>query len=371
LTPALMASVILVARKDWDLLEKRPVWLAAVCGVIITLGFCADLPTVKVLPKNEKVFESPFVAFVDKRGICNERLYYARTNSLAEASRVMDLPCHRWRLRGTHLKLSRTAKKILARRTVGMVGFYAGPNVHIVDTFALSDPLLARLPVKRKVSWRIGHFERILPSGYLETIKRRKELQGAKFEKVLSEDKKMEEGIFFEGTNCINDRDLAVYYDALSQIIRGSLWSWQRVGMIVKMNLGVYNHLIHFDAYRYPKMVKISLEKVSQPKPEGAPSEASDNVFFRDRGVEITLEGRSFAKGIEISLDHTDDYQVVFLRDGKDVGKIEVSGKMGRSGLTIHRLKTPSSAWKKGFDKIRVFPVRGDNSYSMGHLLLM
>ncbi|MFH1067308.1 MAG: hypothetical protein V1746_05350, partial [bacterium] len=46
LTPALMASVILVARKDWDLLEKRPVWLAAVCGVIITLGFCADLPTV-------------------------------------------------------------------------------------------------------------------------------------------------------------------------------------------------------------------------------------------------------------------------------------------------------------------------------------
>lgn len=371
LTPALVCSMILVVRKDWEMLEKAPSWLAAICGAIVLLGFCANLPTIKVIPENEKLFEKAFAAFVDRRGVCDERLYYAKSNGLAAASRTMELPSHRWRLRGTHLRLSRLMKKVLARRTVGMVGFYAGPDVHIVDTFALTDPLLARLPVKRKIGWRIGHFERILPNGYLETIEKRQNLRGAELEKTLDDDRKVKEGLFFMGTNCFGDRNLAAYYDVLSLIIRGNLWGWERFKAIVKVNLGLYNRLIDFDTYRYPQLVKVRLEKVSEPKPEGLESKRRNSIFFRDSGVEVSVEKRSFAEKMEISLDHTDDYKVVFLRDKEEVGGIDVAGKVGKRGLTIHQLKIPASAYKKGFDKIRVLPMRGDNRYSMGHLLLM
>ena len=52
-----------------------------------------------------------------------------------------------------------------------MTGYYAGPTVHIVDPLALADPLLARLPPKRKINWRIGHFERTIPAGYRGTLR--------------------------------------------------------------------------------------------------------------------------------------------------------------------------------------------------------
>ena len=52
-----------------------------------------------------------------------------------------------------------------------MFGYYAGPNVYVVDELALADALLARLPARRVDQWRIGHFQRTLPAGYLDTLR--------------------------------------------------------------------------------------------------------------------------------------------------------------------------------------------------------
>ena len=44
---------------------------------------------------------------------------------------------------------------------IGMSGFYAGPEVHIIDMVALAEPLLARLPAKEDPHTGAGHDGRI------------------------------------------------------------------------------------------------------------------------------------------------------------------------------------------------------------------
>ncbi len=98
----------------------------------------------------------------------------------------------------------------------GMCGYAAGPNVVIIDLYGLGDPLLARLPVMSKTDWwRVGHFNRKVPEGYLE----------------------------FRRTGDIKlmDMNLRLYYEPLKFIISGPLWSMERIITIVEFNLGLYD----------------------------------------------------------------------------------------------------------------------------------
>jgi arabinofuranosyltransferase len=105
-------------------------------------------------------------------------------------------------------------RRVLVGESIGYLGFYAGPAVHVVDQLALCDPLLARMEVPDKNHWRIGHFKRNLPAGYVETL----------------------EG----GANRIANPRLAGLYDVLEVITRGPLWRRDRFREIVKINLGFY-----------------------------------------------------------------------------------------------------------------------------------
>jgi len=54
---------------------------------------------------------------------------------------------------------------------LGARSVLAGPSVHFVDPCALTDAYLASLPFKpEKYDWRIGHFVRQIPEGYVEAI---------------------------------------------------------------------------------------------------------------------------------------------------------------------------------------------------------
>ncbi len=77
--------------------------------------------------------------------------------------------------RGISLTWTVQLRKLLAQHpttvlqpTVGAVGYYLGPRRHVIDTLALGDPLLARLPAKPR--WRVGHYERAVPEGYVESV---------------------------------------------------------------------------------------------------------------------------------------------------------------------------------------------------------
>jgi arabinofuranosyltransferase len=154
---------------------------------------------------------------ISPNGISDEREFYAPAMSLAKlldgqaierVGWVRD--AREWRGQGP---------SGLITDTVGLSGYYGGPDVHILDVVALSDPLLSRLPAKSDS--RVGHFERRLPAGYKESLLSR-ELQ-------------------------IEDPDLNEYCGVLWSVTRGPLWSASRLADSVRLIAGTYEPLL--DSY--------------------------------------------------------------------------------------------------------------------------
>src|SRR5207244_3790766 len=54
---------------------------------------------------------------------------------------------------------------------VGMAMYANTAEKHIVERYALSEPLLARITYVAKPDWRVGHFFREVPTGYLESLR--------------------------------------------------------------------------------------------------------------------------------------------------------------------------------------------------------
>jgi arabinofuranosyltransferase len=98
---------------------------------------------------------------------------------------------------------------VLLIHSIGFLGYVAGPEIYLLDIYALSDPLLARLPAAE--GWRIGHFRRDIPEGYIESL--------------------------HEGKNKIVDPKLANLYDRIVLITRGDLFSLDRIKAIIALNL--------------------------------------------------------------------------------------------------------------------------------------
>lgn len=102
--------------------------------------------------------------------VLDEREIFFPSASLWQWARrdpAKPFPVHRWTDDGVRLR--EQGPSVVRRGNVGFTGFHAGPDVVIVDPLALTDPLLSRLP-SRKI-FRIGHFPRALPDGYLETLR--------------------------------------------------------------------------------------------------------------------------------------------------------------------------------------------------------
>jgi len=207
----LVASVVILARLGASALGDRwPLAFAAVIG----LGISAKYPSFT----SDASFGLNRQDIVDRTGISDERAYYYQTAGLLLASRDRPLPDSHYTKAGRQLRdqLQNQPPKVVVDQHAGYYGFAAGPNLHLVDPYALGEPLLARLPAERP--WRIGHFKREMPDGYLETLQ--------------------------SGQNQIKDISLRMYYDKLALITRAPLFAPHRLSTILKMNLGEYNGLI-------------------------------------------------------------------------------------------------------------------------------
>ena len=69
-------------------------------------------------------------------------------------------------------------EKASVQGSIGFFGYNAGPTKYVIDRNALSDPLLARLPVSESIYFEFysGHFFRELPAGYFESRQQGKNL---------------------------------------------------------------------------------------------------------------------------------------------------------------------------------------------------
>ncbi len=149
-----------------------------------------------------------------EHGIANEKLFYFSTNGWINYVRSGELDY----LAGEGIQVGRSALSPVEMTAIGMFGYYAGPRIYILDSYALADPLRAHLPVDGPS--RAGHYERAIPLGYWETI-----------QSGFSE-------------NLIEDPNLNLYYEKLSILTRGDLFATGRIQEIIRFNTGYYDPLI-------------------------------------------------------------------------------------------------------------------------------
>ncbi|MBZ5557107.1 MAG: hypothetical protein LAO77_07500 [Acidobacteriia bacterium] len=205
----LLGAVVLLSR--WRPVSRIPVVAAAV--VVLIVGFSASDPP----PLSTAAYGSLGTPQMDANGIADERAYYYPYAGFLRALQNVPISSHPWAIEGLQAREKRVP--LVTRGDIGYFGFHAGPQVHVVDLWGLADPLLARLPARTDVRWRVGHFTRAVPDGYLETLA--------------------------SGHNRIADKNLAIYYDRLSFITRGPLFDTNRWIEIWKMNTGAYRDLVN------------------------------------------------------------------------------------------------------------------------------
>jgi arabinofuranosyltransferase len=204
-----VAAVCLLTGMSW----RFPRLVPAAC--LATVMLAATAPTgLPFLTSGDYGITSTPADKIDAHGIADERGFYYPEAGLLRTSPGGIMPNHGWSRDGDRMR--REGPLFAIRSTIGFVGYFAGPHVTLLDCNALSDPLLARLPVD--TTWRIGHFSRRVPAGYVETLK--------------------------TGKDDLRDPSLRTFYGELSRITRDPIWDRERWRAIFRMNTGQLDYLL-------------------------------------------------------------------------------------------------------------------------------
>lgn len=331
----MLASIILISQRQSD-----QTWLSRLVPLAAVLLIGLTSPRAPIY-SGKDYGTGDEVGKINEKGIADERGWYYQSTGLLRVKRDQFMPNHVWTREGHRARLRGDSFMKLA--CAGFSSFQAGPQVHIFDAFALAEPLLARLPASNIQTWRIGHFGRVAPWGYLNGLK--------------------------SGENLIADSSLAEFYDKILVITRGDLFTWERWVAIWKMNTGAYDHLIA--AYSGNRCLNIAYTDICEPKAAGTPWNDSTNFIIRPAGIIISLDSLSFSTSLELSVDHNDHYLVMVGCDSIELSCGEVgNGGSKLGGLRIDTVEVPLAAHTGGFNYIKIKPVSGDDLYSVGHVKL-
>jgi len=208
----LLACVALLSTMEF----KTPRIYGFAVGLALLVGIAPILVTPARSPSFGVGDDSDHRVFVDEYKISDERIVYTGLG-LFERLKKKSAPSTGY-ARENWVYLPSSPMRVKLVGPLGMNAMTMGPNFHMIDLNSLADPLMARMPLYDVNTWRIGHFRHIIPKGYLESIK--------------------------AGENLIEDKNIALYYDKLSFVIKGDLWNWQRILEIWNLNTGRYDALL-------------------------------------------------------------------------------------------------------------------------------
>ena len=242
-------------------------------------------------------------------------------------------------------------KKVEFRVLCGAAGKSAllEPNILWLDTCALADPFISQLPGPTNSNWRVGHIERKIPTNY---------------------------GDFLLGkTNQISDKQLQPLLDDVMTITKGPIFSLDRFKAIWRFNV---TRPYNYDSKKYIQpgvfipVTTLSQEKFytynidinSVPLPDGTIWDSPKATRIIDK-IEIKVQNIQ-TSGIELSLDCNDVY-LVQINDNIKYSIKAATEKVANGGLVTHAIKFDQSVV---VNKIVINGNSGDNSYSLGHILL-
>jgi arabinofuranosyltransferase len=264
----------------------------------------------------------------DEQGIADERSHYAQAASVLAWQRGRSLPDHRWRQAGE--RGPEDGARVVAFSTIGFYGFYADTELHVVDGFALADPLLARLPPVRRVDWKPGHLPRVLPAGYLDTL-----AGDPSHVRIV-------------------DPGVAQLYETLLRVHHGPVFARGRALAIFELLSGRASAGIDVRALQFAELVHVSARRLAR---------SLEPLRFRDAGVEI--EFPEPPQQLELRLSPGQRYAFIFRLVDVEVARqqLDVAGPVGGQPVRVE-LERPASA----FDRLHVLPLtmHGKRSLEIG-----
>lgn len=326
LTPPLFVAAILVAR-DSGRFGWRPQ-----AGFLVTVGTLGMLcSTAPILSGRDFTLdrEAELVA-----GIVDERsTWYQRTGLL---SRNRTIPDPNGLGEMLKVEFDPTNPSIFLDGRVGLDGLLAGPGVHFVDP-VLCDPLLMRLPAWDLKKWQVGHFQRQVPDGYLESLA--------------------------HDDNRIVHPGLASAYADLKLVTRGDLWSLERLRAIWSLSFGAgatglrdYRE----NAYRSPKAAVLNWSQPVEWPETGTSVFKPEFQVLNSKGGQIKLPAPWGHGRVELMLGGRCQYKIQFKSRAKVVGVANVvAGKRSKlfPGIASVVVEVPGPAVEAGYDSIHVTPI--------------
>jgi arabinofuranosyltransferase len=311
LTPALLVSVMILIELIQSSQERFVLALP-----LLLLGMIGIRHTILADPSLHNLSWS-------QAGIADERAYYFQGSSLVHANR--------YQFRQPEWKKA-TMRVVLTCGGLGRMGIGEGPSAYIVDPCALSDPLLARLPIMKDDPWRIGHFHRQLPTGYLESIE--------------------------TGENSLTDAGTREYYDAIRSVTRDPLWNLNRLKTVLRLNLGLVQ-----------KPDRSAYRNSAVPMLPGARAVRLLDVLDRTAYRETFIDHNAvpFDQVLEIVLPELIDLHRYEVRlQGQGRYRLEVLGADWRfhdagiigAGLTMSEIPD-TSEWARSGRRVRITALSG------------
>jgi arabinofuranosyltransferase len=327
---AALWAVCLLALFGGELLSGRQGQIAA--AALLLLGL-AGWPITLLSGQDFTYAGATWDEIVGPQRVTDERRVYYPDTGLLQWQRTGRSPGRAWWLAQQPRVFARP-EQVLGEAAIGRVGFYAGPQRHIMDKLGLADPLLARLPAIRNGDWRPGHFYRLEPPGYMDSLA--------------------------QDANLIADPGLAAYYEQIRLITRGPLWTRARLAAIARLNLGLYDHLIDAERYRLPELIRVDQATLQSQAP----------VRLTDSGLDIALGEVRHDAALRLRLDCDDEYRIEFRREGVIVGHAIAPASFAdaASSLVTMSVPVPRAAVRRGYDMVRILPVWGDGDYAAGAL---
>jgi arabinofuranosyltransferase len=172
-------------------------------GVALALGISGPRPPILMRDEYVGLGSAP-QSVDDERGYRHETALLLRNRS----TQIADLGG--WVADG--IKARREHPRVIVYKNIGYFGFFAGPDVHIIDPYGIGDALMARMRFDSSMRWGPGHFYRTVPEGYPEAA---------------------------TGEGRIKDMAIDEYWNKVKLVTRGPLFDPARLAMIARFNLGL------------------------------------------------------------------------------------------------------------------------------------
>lgn len=259
LTPVLLiATVLLAGRKlSWRSIPSNPLlaqhktatnqpWVIYLLLVLGAININATLFSPQSLSDQ-----------TISRGIADERGYYFQKFGLLNAA-ADTFQASEW------VPGKRKVTSICGG--LGFTSIQVGSGTHLIDTCALADPLLARLPAKYNPKWRIGHFIRTLPTHYKTSVSR--------------------------NHNTLVDPLIRDYYAIIYRITHAPLLDRARLLDIARINLGLIRP--DFSYYRFHQEDSVQFTVDGQPPNDAAILVETGELHGRTAVAQAGLDGAGF-----------------------------------------------------------------------------